>query len=127
MATVLVIDDEKVIREGLRRLLSADGHRVLTAENGQEGLKIIASEHLDVILCDLKMPVMGAARILEQVNSIPVIIITGEGTLSNAVDCMDKGAYDFVTKPFRTEELIRVVHHAIEGLPRPARSRGHLD
>lgn len=125
MAIVLVIDDEKVIREGCRRLLSAEGHTVLMAENGEEGLRILATEKLDLILCDLRMPVMGAAEVLERVASeykhIPIVIITGQGTIRNAVECMKKGAYDFITKPFRTEQLTTVVRHALEKLPPPSR------
>jgi two-component system, OmpR family, phosphate regulon sensor histidine kinase PhoR len=123
MKTVIVVDDERVIREGLRRLLSAQGYRALTAENGREAMDVIASEAVDVVLCDLKMPVMGAVEVLEEVgaafSTLPVIILTGHGTLENVVECMKKGAYDFITKPFRTDFVLSVIKCAVEGLPPP--------
>jgi two-component system, OmpR family, phosphate regulon sensor histidine kinase PhoR len=119
--TVLLVDDEKVIREGCRRAIAAEGFRVVTAANGQEALEALVREPIDAILCDLKMPVMGALGVLEQVTErypeVPLIIITGQGTIANAVECMRKGAYDFVTKPFRVNDLVVVVKRAIDGLP----------
>lgn len=119
--TVLLVDDEKVIREGCQRAFAAEGFRVLTASNGREALEALANESVDAILCDLKMPVMGAMGVLEQVMErhaeVPFIVITGQGTIANAVECMRKGAYDFVTKPFRVHDLIVVVRRAIEKLP----------
>jgi two-component system phosphate regulon sensor histidine kinase PhoR len=116
--TILVVDDEKVVREGCSRILNPEGFQVLTAENGQEGLEALDREAVNVILCDLKMPVMGALGMLEKVGErypfIPVIIITGHGTVESAVDCMKKGAYDFITKPFRADHLVLVVRRALE-------------
>jgi two-component system phosphate regulon sensor histidine kinase PhoR len=118
MDTVLVVDDEKVIREGCKRFLSAEGFHVLTAENGQVALDVLKSEPVNVILCDLMMPVMGAIEVLGEVSErypdVPLIIITGHGTVANAVECMKKGAYDFVTKPFRPDHLTLVVKRALE-------------
>jgi two-component system, OmpR family, phosphate regulon sensor histidine kinase PhoR len=123
MQTVIIVDDEKVIRVGLKRLLSAEGYRVLTAENGREALALVRSENVDVVLCDLKMPVMGAVEVLEEVGAthpgLPVIVLTGQGTVENAVECMKKGAYDFVTKPFRTDYVLSVIKSAVERLPPP--------
>ena len=125
MQTVIVVDDEKVIREGLRRLLSLKGYRVLTAENGREALDLVRTGCADVVLCDLKMPVMGAIELLEEVRGthadLPVVIFTGQGSLENAIECMRKGAYDFVAKPFRTDFLLSVIKCAIERLPPPPR------
>ena len=116
--TVLVVDDEKVIRDGCDRILSPEGFQVLTAENGQDALEVLDHQPTNVILCDLKMPVMGALEVLEQVGQrypdIPVIIITGHGTVESAVDCMKKGAYDFITKPFRADHVVLVVKRALE-------------
>jgi signal transduction histidine kinase len=118
MNTVLVVDDEKVIRDGCSRVLAAEGYRVLAAANGQEALDTLATDEVDVILCDLKMPVMGALEVLEVVGvrypDVPLIIITGHGTVANAVECMKKGAYDFVTKPFRSDHLVLIVQRALE-------------
>jgi DNA-binding NtrC family response regulator len=119
--TVLLVDDEKVIREGCRRAFAASGFRVVTAANGREALDAMTGERIDAILCDLKMPVMGAMGVLEQVTErypeVPLIIITGQGTVANALECMRNGAYDFVTKPFRVDDLILVVKRAIDKLP----------
>jgi two-component system, OmpR family, phosphate regulon sensor histidine kinase PhoR len=119
--TVLLVDDEKVIREGCRRAFAASGFRVVTAANGREALDVMTHERIDAILCDLKMPVMGAMGVLEQVTErypeVPLIIITGQGTIANALECMRNGAYDFVTKPFRVDHLIQVVQRAIDKLP----------
>jgi DNA-binding NtrC family response regulator len=119
--TVLLVDDEKVIREGCRRAFAASGFRVVTATNGREALEAMTRERIDAILCDLKMPVMGAMGVLEQVTErypeVPLIIITGQGTIANALECMRHGAYDFVTKPFRVDDLVVVVQRAIAKLP----------
>ena len=123
MKTVLVVEDEKAIREGLRRLLSREGYQVLTAENGLEALDIVGSNTIDVILCDLKMPVMGAIEVLEKVGEsrpeLPVIIVTGQGTPENAMECRIKGAYDLITKPFRISDVFSIIKCAIEKLPPP--------
>jgi signal transduction histidine kinase len=91
---------------------------VVTAANGREALDKLAAEPVNVILCDLKMPVMGALEVLEESGAhyphIPVIIITGHGTVESAVECMKKGAYDFVTKPFRADHLVLIVRRALD-------------
>jgi two-component system, OmpR family, phosphate regulon sensor histidine kinase PhoR len=116
--TILVVDDEKVIRDGCSRLLSREGYRVLTAVNGQEALGMLATEPVNLILCDLVMPVMGAFEVLEEVKvkhpELPLIIITGHGTVSNAVEAMKKGAYDFITKPFRADHMSLVIKRALD-------------
>jgi signal transduction histidine kinase/FixJ family two-component response regulator len=116
--TVLVVDDEEVLRLGCTRVLSNEGYRVTTAVNGQEALEKLAAEAVNVVLCDLKMPVLGALGVLEQARvlypDIPVVIMTGLGTVADAVECMKKGAYDFVTKPFSIDHLCLVVKRALE-------------
>jgi len=116
--TVLVVDDEKVIRDGCTLLLQPEDYRVITAANGREALDLMKSEPVNVILCDLKMPVMGALEVLDEANSlypdVPIIIITGHGTVADAVECMKKGAYDFVTKPFRVDHLTLSIRRALE-------------
>ncbi len=118
MQTILVVDDERVIREGCRRLLSPEGYQVLTAENGREALDLLLTESADVILCDLLMPVMGAFEVIEQVSvkypDLPLIVITGHGTVATAVEAMRKGAYDFITKPFAADHLILIIKRALE-------------
>jgi signal transduction histidine kinase len=129
--TILVVDDEKVIRDGCTRFLSSEGFRVFTAANGQEALDVMARESVDVILCDLKMPVKGAIEVLDEVTvshpDVPLIIITGHGTVANAVECMKKGAYDFITKPFRPDHLVLVVKRALEKQELERRARRLLE
>ena len=114
--SVLVVDDEKVIRDGCRRVLNEKGFRVLTSENGLQAMDMLPSEEVDIILLDLKMPVMSGEEVLDKVTvqypDIPVIIITGHGTIDTAVECMKKGAYDFVTKPFQIDQFLLTINRA---------------
>ena len=116
--TVLVVDDEKVIRDGCTLLLQPEGYVVATAADGREALDLMRIQPVDVVLCDLKMPRMGALEVLEEAGrlhpDVPIIIITGHGTVADAVECMKKGAYDFVTKPFRADHLTLCVKRALE-------------
>jgi len=118
MATILVVDDEKVIRDGCSRLLSSEGQRVLTASNGKEAMEILEAEAVHVILCDLKMPVMDGIEVQNRVRveypDLPFVVITGHGTIDTAVECMKNGAYDFISKPFRTDHLQLIVRRALE-------------
>jgi len=113
---ILVVDDEKVVRDGCNRVLTGKGYEVLAAENGQEGLDLLGREAVDIILLDLKMPVMSGEEMLEKTRDlypdVPVIIITGHGTIDTAVDCMKRGAYDFITKPFQIEQFLITIKRA---------------
>jgi len=115
---VLVVDDEKVVREGCRRVLSGKDYEVLTAENGYSALEQLSEDTVDLILLDLKMPGMSGEEVLETVHTnypeIPVIIITGHGTVDTAVECMKKGAYDFITKPFQIDQFLITIQRASE-------------
>jgi len=115
---VLVTDDERPIREGCHRVLTGKGYAVLLAENGQMALEALEKEPVDILLLDLKMPVLGGEEVLEIVRTrypqVPVIIITGHGTVDTAVECMKKGAYDFITKPFQIDPFLIVVQRAAE-------------
>jgi two-component system, OmpR family, phosphate regulon sensor histidine kinase PhoR len=115
---ILVADDEEVLRQGCSRVLKSEGYQVTTAANGQEALEILDAQKINVVLCDLKMPVMGALEVLELAGArhagIPIIIMTGLGTVADAVECMKKGAYDFVTKPFSIDHLTLVVRRALD-------------
>ena len=118
MPTILVVDDEKVIRDGCNRLLSLEGYEVVCAMDGREALDVLAAEPIDLILCDLVMPVMGAFEVLEKVREcypgLPLVVITGHGTVATAVEAMKSGAYDFITKPFRADHLILIIKRALE-------------
>jgi signal transduction histidine kinase len=115
---ILVVDDERVVRDGCHRVLTGKGFEVLTAENGREAMDILADKLVDVILLDLKMPVMSGEEVLEKTcdlyGAIPVIVITGHGTIDTAVGCMKKGAYDFITKPFQIDQFLLTINRAVE-------------
>ena len=115
---VLVVDDEKRIRDGCQSILTGEGFEVGLAENGYAGLKKIEEEHFDIILLDLMMPGLRGIDLLEHVKArhpdTLVIVITGYATLEHAVEAMKKGAFDFVSKPFSPEDLRTVIGRAIE-------------
>ena len=117
---ILVIDDEKFIRDGCARILSKDGCFVIPAENGEAGLAELdkAPEEIDVILLDLMMPGMSGIEVLEKIQALDrtfvVIVITGYASVGNAVEATEKGAYDFIAKPFTPKQLSVVVKKALE-------------
>lgn len=115
---VLVVDDEKRIRDGCQKTLTLDGFDVTTAESGNQGLDLLAKEHFDIVLLDLMMPGLSGIEVLAKVKSLHadtvVIVITGYATLEYAVEAMKKGAFDFISKPFSPQELREVVSKAIE-------------
>lgn len=117
--TVLVIDDEKGIREGSERILSRMGCQALTAENGESGLNIIIGRpDVAIVLLDLKMPGMEGLEVLKRIQSlnpdILVIIVTGYATVEIAIEAMKRGAYDFIPKPFEPDQLRIAVNRARE-------------
>lgn len=115
--TILIVDDEKNIREGLGRSLEMDGFRTLLAENGNQGWALINEENVDLVIADLKMPGMGGEELLKRVTSayptIPVIILTGHGTIETAVNAMRNGAFDFITKPVNLGYLTQLANRAL--------------
>ncbi len=119
-ASILVIDDEQIMRDGCSRILSRDGCSVICAENGNQGLEEIKGhpENIDVILLDLMMPGMSGMEALDHIRAIDpnllVIVITGYATVESAVEAMKKGAYDFIPKPFTPDQLRIVVKRALE-------------
>ena len=126
-STILLVDDEKWIRDSSQRLLKESGYEVITAEHGQRALDFLSKNPVDLILLDLKMPVMSGEEFLQalppQHADVPVIVITGYGSLDIAVTCMKKGVYDFITKPFDIPQLLHSIERALEkrNLERKAR------
>ena len=114
---ILVIDDEKNIREGLQMALEDEGYEVLTAEDGTDGLQKALSEVVDLVITDLRMPGVGGQEILRRVTSetpgVPVIVLTGHGTVEAAVEAM-RMAYDFLTKPLDLDRLSLLVKRALQ-------------
>ena len=115
---VLVVDDEKVIREILADFLSLEGFEVRTADDGQSALKELEGNAYDLVISDLKMPGMGGLELLNELNrthpGIVTIIMTGFGTVETAIDAMRHGAYDYVMKPFRIEEVVHIIQRGLE-------------
>ena len=115
---VLVVDDERDVREGSARVLSRGAFEVRTAETGEDGLKQIEARAPDLLLLDLMMPGIGGLEVLERLQQthpdLLVIVITGYATIETAVEAMKKGAYDFLPKPFTPDQLRIVVGRAAE-------------
>ena len=107
--TLLIIDDEKNIREGLAANFELEDYNVKTAATGEEGLALIEKGDIDLVITDLRMPGISGEQVLAKVSSetpgIPVIILTGHGSIDSAVDAMRHGAYDFLTKPLNLDQL----------------------
>jgi len=115
---LLVVDDEEVIRDLCREILSRQGYLVDTAENGMIALKQVARSNYDLILVDYNMPIMDGLELLGNIKRdypfIEVIIMTAFGTIQNAIDAMKKGAYDFILKPFNADQIDVVVRNCLE-------------
>ncbi len=115
---ILVVDDEPGIREGCRRALTPHGYSIQTAENGEEGLQFIQSGEFDLALVDVMMPGMNGIDLITLIHEydpeIVCIIITGYATVELAVTAIKQGAYDFLTKPFTTDDLLLVVNQGLE-------------
>ena len=115
---ILVIDDEKRIREGCSKVLTKENCLVDVAENGEIGLKMLAEKHYDIILIDLMMPGIHGMEVLAKVreehpDSVG-IVITGFATLEHSIEAMKKGAFDFIPKPFTPDQLRVVVGKAVK-------------
>ncbi len=118
MDTILVVDDEVNYLTVMEALLSEAGHEVITAPSGLEALKIAAGTDLDLVLTDMKMPKMNGLELLAELQrlypDLPVIIMTAYGTVEKAVAAMKKGAFDYILKPFKNEEILVTIAKALE-------------
>jgi response regulator RpfG family c-di-GMP phosphodiesterase len=115
---VLIVDDEKVIRDMLADFLGMEGYFVRTAEDGTAALAELTKAHFDLVISDLKMPRMGGIQLLDEIGrhapDALTVIMTGFGTVETAIDAMKRGAYDYVLKPFKLDEVVHVVQRGIE-------------
>src|SRR5262245_31491218 len=115
---IVVGDDEKVIRDRLADFLGMEGYVVRTAEDGTAALGELSKGHYDLVISDLKMPRMGGIALLDEIGKTApdalTVIMTGFGTVETAIDAMKRGAYDYVLKPFRLDEVVQVVQRGIE-------------
>jgi two-component system NtrC family response regulator len=118
METILIVDDEKNYLVILEALLAPEGYEIITEDNAFNALRLIRETDLDLVITDMKMPGMDGMVLLEEAKNIdpelPVIIMTAYGTIEMAVEAMKKRAYDYITKPFRNEELKLTIKKALE-------------
>lgn len=116
--TILVIDDEENIRNGLAANFEMEDYNVRTAENGKKGLELIAKGDIDLVITDLRMDGISGEEVVKRVTretpGIPVIVLTGHGSIDAAVDAMKAGAYDFLTKPLNLDQLNMIVKRALQ-------------
>lgn len=116
--SILIIDDERSIRKTLNEILSYEGFKIDEAGDGEEGLKMFSEKTYDVVLCDIKMPKIDGIEFLEKANEVnadvPVIMISGHGTIETAVDAVKKGAFDYVSKPPDLNRLLITIRNAID-------------
>jgi two-component system, NtrC family, nitrogen regulation response regulator NtrX len=117
MSRILIIDDERAIRNALREILEYEHYQVDEAADGLSGLELAAHETYDVILCDIKMPQMDGIEVLaglQKITDAPVVMISGHGTIETAVDAIRKGAYDYIAKPLDLNRLLITLRNAMD-------------
>jgi DNA-binding NtrC family response regulator len=118
MARILVIDDERPIRSTMKDILEFEKHQVELAEDGMKGLEIIKSGSFDLIFSDIKMPEMDGIELLGKIREFntetPVVMISGHGNIETAVECLKKGAFDFIEKPIDLNRLLVTVRNALD-------------
>lgn len=117
-ADILIIDDEIAIRKTLGEILSFEGYKIHEAADGEEGLKMFTDNKYDLVLCDIKMPKLDGLEFLEKAVAaspeVPIVMISGHGTIETAVEAVKKGAYDFISKPPDLNRLLITVRNALD-------------
>jgi two-component system nitrogen regulation response regulator NtrX len=118
MSRILVIDDERSIRNTLKDILEYEKYEVELAEDGPKGLEKIKNGEFDIVLCDIKMPGMDGIEVLEKLtelsSDVPVIMISGHGNIDTAVEAIKKGAFDFIEKPLDLNRLLITIRNAMD-------------
>lgn len=118
MANILIIDDERAIRNVLKDILGNEGYKVDEAADGEEGLKKFLATTFDVVLCDIKMPKLDGIEFLQKATEanpdVPIIMISGHGNIETAVDAVKKGAYDYISKPPDLNRLLITIRNAMD-------------
>lgn len=119
-SVILVIDDEQQIRRLLELILGSNGYRVISATTGNEGIARVASERPDLVILDLGLPDLDGVAVLKKLrewSEVPILILSVRNTENDIVACLDAGADDYLTKPFRTGELLARVRNAMRHRP----------
>ncbi len=118
MAKILVIDDERSIRNTLSDILSLEGHKVDVAEDGEQGFKKASESKFDAVFCDIKMPKMDGLEVLAKLHDsfpeLPIVMISGHGDIDTAVDSIKKGAFDYIQKPLDLNRLLVTLRNALD-------------
>ncbi|MFA5301094.1 MAG: sigma-54 dependent transcriptional regulator [Bacteroidales bacterium] len=115
---ILIVDDEKSIRNTLKEILEYENHEVVLAENGEQALSVLeqGKVQIDTVFCDIKMPGIDGIEVLEKIQEmdldVPVIMISGHGNIDTAVECIKKGAYDFIEKPLDLNRILITLRNA---------------
>src|SRR6187455_2965850 len=115
--TILVIDDEEIMREILETLLTREGYQVRLASTAAEGLELVRTQPFDAAIVDVMMPGMDGVTALDELKKIdddlPVLMITAYASVENAISAMKRGAFDYISKPFKNDEVIVVLRNAL--------------
>ncbi|MBO5418887.1 MAG: sigma-54-dependent Fis family transcriptional regulator [Bacteroidales bacterium] len=115
---ILIIDDERSIRNSLKEILTDEGYDVDVAENGAQGCSMVEKEKYSVIFCDIKMPEMDGMEVLDRLSSMgidsSIVMISGHGDIDTAVECIKKGAFDFIQKPLDLNRILVTIKNATE-------------
>ena len=115
---ILIIDDERSIRNSLKEILQDEGYDVDVAENGVQGCQMVDKEKYSVIFCDIKMPEMDGIEVLDRLNEMgidsAIVMISGHGDINTAVECIKKGAFDFIQKPLDLNRILITIKNATE-------------
>ncbi|MFI5177339.1 MAG: sigma-54-dependent transcriptional regulator [Vicinamibacterales bacterium] len=116
--TILIIDDEEIVREALEALLTGEGYAVVSAPTAERGLELAGSRQPDAVLLDLMLPDRNGMEVLEEIrrqdDELPVVMITAFGTIDGAVAATKQGAFHYLAKPFKNDEVLAVLRNAIE-------------
>lgn len=123
-ASILVVDDEENAREGLSKILSKEGYKVETAANGKEAIDNLKRQRYDLVITDMRMPLMDGFEVLREIKkmdeNIGVIMITAYGEVESYLEAMNMGAFEYINKPVRVNELKRVITKVLEARQKKA-------
>lgn len=113
---ILIVDDERSIRNAMKDILEYEGHELFLAENAEQALQMVGEQNFEAIFCDIKMPGMDGIELLEKLGELqieaPIIMISGHGNIDTAVECIKKGAYDFIEKPLDLNRILITLRNA---------------